>query len=166
MYYDSKQFTARVVQGDDGIYRWVYRMNPRRNKHPLSVVGKVFLAMGIVSAVGLRIVGAPNPLTMSDWDMPLMVLGLFLGIFLLVTVLLYLQGDDPLPFAMDEESITTFRAKGAGPHAFRRMRRVRLMPRYDAIRLGFGLTIYVPPEDYDTVKAFILTHLPPQTDIR
>ena len=32
MYYDSKQFTARVVQGDDGVYRWVYRMNPRRNK--------------------------------------------------------------------------------------------------------------------------------------
>ena len=57
MYYDSKQYTARVVQGDDGVYRWVYRMNPRRNKHPLSVVGKVFLAMGIVSAVVLRIVG-------------------------------------------------------------------------------------------------------------
>ena len=166
MYYDSKQFTARVVQGDDGVYRWVYRMNPRRNKHPLSVVGKVFLAIGIVSAVVLRIVGAPNPLTMSDWDMPLMVLGLFLGIFLLVTVLLYLQGDDPLPFAMDEESITTYRAKVAGPHTFRSMRRVRLMPQYDAIRLGFGLTIYVPPEDYDLVKTFLLEHLPPEADVR
>ena len=166
MYYDSKQFTARVVQGDDGVYRWVYRMNPRRNKHPLSVVGKVFLAIGGVGAIGMFIAGPPNPLNMSVWDMPLMVLGLFLGVFLLVTVLLYLQGDDPLPFAMDEESITTYRAKVAGPHTFRSMRRVRLMPQYDAIRLGFGLTIYVPPEDYDLVKTFLLEHLPPEADVR
>ena len=166
MYYDSKHFTARVVQGDDGVYRWVYLMNPRRNKHVLIIIGRVFLAIGGLSAVGMFIVGPPNPLTMSVWDMPLMVFSVFLGIFLLVTLLLYLQGDDRLAYAMDEESITTFRAKAAGPHTFRRMRRVRFIPQYDAIRLGFGLTVYVPAEDYDRVKAFILEHLPPDADVR
>ena len=166
MYYDSKQFTARVVQGDDGVYRWVYKMNPRRNKHPLSLIGKVFFSMAALSAAILLIVGSPDPLTMSDWAMPLMILGLFLGIFLLVTLILYLQGDDPIPFAMDEKSVTTFRAKGAGPHLFCRMRRVRLLPQYDAIRLGFGTTIYVPQEDYDLVKSFLLEHLPPDADVR
>ena len=165
MYYDSKSFTARVLQGDDGVYRWVYKMNPRRNKHPLSIVGKVFLIMGGLGAIGMFIAGPPTH-TMSVWDMPLMILALFLGIFLLVTLLLYLQGDDPLAYAMDEESITTFRAKVAGPHTFRHMRRVRFMPQYDAIRLGFGLTIYVPAEDYDMVKAFILERLPSKADIR
>ena len=166
MYYDSNLFSTRVVQGDDGVYRWIYRMNPRRNKHPVSVIGKVFLFMSAIIVVGLLIVGSPNPNAMSVWEMPLMVLGVFLGVYLLVTLLLYLQGDDPLPFAMDEESITTYRAKGAGPHTFRHMRRVRFLPQYDAIRMGFGLTIYVPKEDYDMVKAFLLAHLPPHVDVR
>lgn len=166
MYYDIREHPDRVVRGEDGVYRWAYRMNPRRNKHPLSIVGKVFFSMAAISAAGLLVVGSPNPGKMSDWAMPLMVIGLFLGVFLLVTGLLYLQGDDLLPYAMDEESITTFRAKGAGPHSFRRMRRVRLLPRYDAIRLGFGMTIYVPAEDYDMVKDFILEHLPEGADVR
>ncbi len=97
---------------------------------------------------------------MSDWAMPLMVLALFLGLFLLITGLLYLAGDDPLPYAMDEEQVTTFRSKVAGPHFFDRVRRVRFLPQYDAIRLGFGTTLYVPREDYAAVKAFIIEHLP------
>ncbi len=166
MYYDSNLFQDRVTKGEDGVYRWTYRMNPRRNKYPLLIVGRVFVAMAAIRAIGLFIVGSPNPGHMADWEMPLMVTGIFLGVFLLVTGLLYLQGDDPLPFAMDEEAVTTFRAKGAGPHSFRRMRRVRFMPQHDAIRLGFGATIYVPAQDYDLVKAFILDHLPAETHIR
>ncbi len=166
MYYDRKAFSDRVILGEDGVYRWSYPMNPRRNKHPISIVGKVFFSMGTISAAVLLVVGSPNPNAMSDWAMPLMVLGLFLGIFLLVTFLLYLQGDDPIPYAMDEEKITTFRGKNAGPHTFGRMRRVHLLPQYDAIHLGFGLTIYVPDEDYDAVKTFILEHLPESAHIR
>lgn len=166
MYCDIKQFPDRVARGDDGVYRWVYRMNPRRNKHPLSVVGKVFFSIGCLSAAVLLVIGSPNPGKMSDWAMPLMVLGLFLGVFLLTTGLVYLQGDDPLTYAMDEESITTFRAKAAGPHTFRHMRRVRLMPQYDAIRLGFGLTIYIPREDYAMVTNYILERLPENARIR
>lgn len=166
MVYDTGNFPLRVVQDSDGVYRWKYLMNPRRNKHAISVVGKVFLAMGGISAVVLRVIGSPNPTTTSDWTMPLMVLGMFLGIFLLVTGLLYLQGDDPLPYAMDEEQVTTFVGKNKGPHSFSRMRKVRFMPQHDAIRLGFGLTIYVPAEDFDTVKAFLLEHLPPDVNVR
>ena len=70
------------------------------------------------------------------------------------------DGDD-LP-----AGVATFRAKVAGPHAFSRMRKVRLMPRYDAIRLGFGLTIYIPADDYDMVKEFILARLPENADVR
>ena len=166
MYCDLSQFSDRVVRGDDGVYRWRYRMNPRRNKHPLSVVGKVFFSMGCLSAAVLLVIGSPNPGKMSDWAMPLMVLGLFLGVFLLTTGLLYLQGDDILTYAMNEEGVTTFRAKAAGPHTFRHMRRVRLLPRYDAILLGFGVTLYVPQEDYEMVKNHILERLPEQARVR
>ena len=40
------------------------------------------------------------------------------------------------------------------------------MPQYDAIHLSFGATLYVPSEDYEAVKAFILAHLPPTADVR
>ena len=166
MFYDVHEFPDRVTQGEDGVYRWKYRMNPRRNKHPLSVVGKVFFSMGCLSAAVLLVIGSPNPGKMSDWAMPLMVLGLFLGVFLLVTGLLYLQGDDVLTYAMDQEGVTTFRAKAAGPHTFRHMRRVRLLPQYDAILLGFGVTLYVPQEDYETVKDYILQRLPEGARVR
>ena len=166
MEFNKNGFPTRVMQDSDGTWRWKYLMNPRRNKHPVSVVGKVFLIMGGISAVALRIIGSPNPTTMSDWDMPLMVLGVFGGIFLLVTGLLYLQGDDPLPYSMDEEQVTTYVGKNKGPHFFDRVRRVRLMPQHDAIRLGFGLTIYIPAEDYEAVKDFILAHLPEGVDVR
>lgn len=166
MYYDIQEFPPRVTKGEDGVYRWVYLMNPRRNRHPLSIMGKVFFSLSAVSAAGLLIVGSPNPLTMSDWAMPLMVTGLYLGVFLLVAGIQYLAGDDPLPFSMDEEKVTTFRGKSAGPYSFEHVRRVRLLPQYDAIRLGLGVTLYVPPEDYAAVEAFILAHLPPTADIR
>ncbi len=161
----KSEFPTRVTQGEDGCYRWQYLMNPRRNKHSLSIIGRVFLAMGVLSAVGLLIVGPPTH-TMSVWAMPLMVLGLFLGLFLLITGGLYLQGDDPLPYAMDEEKVTTFTGKNKGPHFFSRMRRVRFLREHDAIRLGFGLTIYVPSEDYETVEAFLRAHLPKDADVR
>ena len=163
--YDISHFPRRVTRNADGTYRWVYAMNPRRNKHVLIVTGKVFLAITAISAVGLLIVGAPNPMTMSPWDMPLMVAALFLGVYLLVTGLLYLQGDDLLPVDMDEEKIVTYRMKGSGIHTFAHMRRVRFLPQFDAIRLGFGATVYVPREDYETVKAFILDHLPPDAKV-
>ena len=162
MYYDLKEFPDRVTRSADGVYRWAYRMNPRRNKHALSIMVKVYGSMGVLAAVGLLIVGSPNPMTMSRWDMPLMVLGLFL----LTAGILYLMGDDPIPFAMDEEKVTTFRGKSAGPHTFSRVRRVRLLPQYDAIRLELGVTLYIPPEDYDMVKAFLLEHLPQNVNIR
>lgn len=165
MRYDLKQFPERVTKGEDGVYRWKYLMNPRRNKHVLIVVSEVFLAIAGLSTVGLLIAGSPRR-DMSPFSMPLMVLGMLLGVFLLITGLLYLQGDDALPFAMDEESITTFRAKGAGPHTFGWMRHVKLLPQYDAIRLGLGVVLYIPSEDYEDVKAFILAHLPPDADIR
>lgn len=164
--YDISAFTTRVTQDADGVYRWSYPMNPRRNKHPSLVIGKVFLFMGVLSAAVLLFVGSPNPAHMSDWAMPLMVLALFLSIFLLITGLLYLQGDDLIPYSMDEEKIITYRMKGSGIHTFAHMRRVRFMPQYDAIHLSFGATLYVPSEDYEAVKAFILAHLPPTADVR
>ena len=166
MYYDIHEFPDRVTKCEDGVYRWKYRMNPRRNKHSLIIMGEVFLIMAILSTVALLIVGSPNPGKMSDWDFPLMVDALFLGMFLLIAGILFLVGDDPLPFSMDEEKVITYRAKTAGPHTFARMRRVRFLPQHDAIRLGFGATIYVPSQDYAAVKAFILAHLPPAADVR
>ena len=166
MYYDIKEFSERVTRGEDGVYRWKYRMNPRRNKHSLIIMGEVFLIMAVLSTVALLIVGSPNPGKMSDWDMPLMVDALFLGMFLLIAGILFLVGDDPLPFSMDEEKIITYRSKTAGPHTFERMRKVKLLPQYDAIRLGLGVVVYVPNEDYEEVKAFILAHLPPDAHIR
>ena len=166
MQYDIRMFPDRVTRCDDGVYRWTYRMNPRRNKHIPFIMAKVYGSMGVLAAVGLLIVGSPNPMTMSRWDMPLMVLGLFLGLFLLTAGILYLMGDDPIPFAMDEEKVTTFQGKYSGPHTFSRVRRVRLLPQYDAIRLTLGVTLYIPPEDYDMVKAFLLEHLPQNVNIR
>jgi|GEM_PF-6494304 len=166
MNYDAKLFSDRVTKGEDGVYRWIYRMNPRRNKHPVSVIGKALLAMAIPSALALFIVGSPMPRVMPDWEMPLMAIGLFLGMFLLITGLLYLQGDDPLAFAMDGEKVMTYRAKAAGPHVLGRVRRVRFMPQHDAIRLAFGVTLYVPKEDYGFVRAFLLEHLPRDVQVR
>ena len=166
MYYDIREFSERVTRGEDGVYRWKYRMNPRRNKHSLIIMGEVFLIMAVLSTVALLIVGSPNPGKMSDWDMPLMVDALFLGMFLLIAGILFLVGDDPLPFSMDEEKIITFRSKTAGPHTFARMRKVKLLPQYDAIRLGLGVVLYIPPEDYEDVKSFLLAHLPPDADVR
>lgn len=166
MPYDINQFPDRVTRGSDGVYRWTYRMNPRRNKHPLSIIGKVFFSIAALSAAALLVIGSPNPLAMSDWAMPLMVLSLFLGLFLLTAAILYLMGDDPIPFAMDEEKVTTYRGKGAGPYSLSRVRRVRFLPQYDAIRLAFGKTLYVPKDDYAAVRAFLLEHLPADIDIR
>ena len=166
MYYDIREFSERVTRGEDGVYRWHYPMNPRRNKYPLVIMGKVFFTIAALSAAGLLIVGSPNPGKMSDWAMPLMVIALYLGVFALVAGIMYLAGDDPMPFAMDEEKVTTFRAKTAGPHTFARVRRVRLLPEYDAIRLGLGVVLFIPPEDYDMVKSFILDRLPPTARVR
>lgn len=166
MYYNIHEFPDRVTKCEDGVYRWKYRMNPRRNKHSLIIMGEVFLIMAILSTVALLIVGSPNPGKMSDWDFPLMVDALFLGMFLLIAGILFLVGDDPLPFSMDEEKIITYRSKTAGPHTFARMRKVKLLPQYDAIRLGLGVVLYIPPEDYEEVKAFLLAHLPPDADVR
>lgn len=162
--YDIHQFPDRVTRGEDGVYRWKYLMNPRRNKHALIVMGQAFLMMAALSTVALLIVGPPSH-TMSPWSMPLMVAGMFLGVYMLIVGILFLAGDDPLPFSMDEEKIITFRAKAAGPHLFRWVRRVKLLPQYDAIRLGFALTVYVPAEDYEAVKAFILDRLPPEARV-
>ena len=166
MYYNIHEFPDRVTRGEDGVYRWKYRMNPRRNKHSLIIMGEVFLIMAVLSTVALLIVGSPNPGKMSNWDMPLMVDALFLGMFLLIAGILFLVGDDPLPFSMDEEKIITYRSKTAGPHTFARMRKVKLLPQYDAIRLGLGVVLYIPPEDYEDVKSFLLAHLPPDADVR
>lgn len=118
MQYDIRMFPDRVTRCDDGVYRWTYRMNPRRNKHIPFIMAKVYGSMGFLAAAALLVVGSPNPQTMSDWAMPLMVLGVFLGLFLLTYGILYLMGDDPIPFAMDEKKVTTFRGKGAGPFFF------------------------------------------------
>lgn len=166
MYYDIQQFPDRVTRGEDGVYRWKYNMNPRRNKHALIIMGEVFLIMAVLSTVGLLIVGSPTPGRMGDWDLPLWVLGALLGTYLLIAGILYLVGDDPLPFSMDEEKIVTYRSKTAGPHTFARMRHVKLLPQYDAIRLGLGVVLYIPPEDYEDVKAFLLAHLPADVHVR
>ena len=165
MQYDIKQFPDRVTQGVDGVYRWKYLMNPRRNRHALIVMGQAFLMMAALSTAALLIVGPPSH-TMSPWSMPLMVAGMFLGVYMLIVGILFLAGDDPLPFSMDEEKIITYRSKTAGPHTFARMRKVKLLPQYDAIRLGLGVVLYIPPEDYEEVKAFLLAHLPPDADVR
>ena len=165
MHYDIHEFPDRVTQGEDGVYRWKYRMNPRRNKHVLRVVATVLSVMAALSTAALLIVGPPSH-TMSPWSMPLMVDALFLGMFLLIAGILFLVGDDPLPFSMDQEKIITYRSKTAGPHTFARMRKVKLLPQYDAIRLGLGVVLYIPPEDYEEVKAFLLAHLPPDADVR
>lgn len=166
MQYDIRMFPDRVTRCDDGVYRWTYRMNPRRNKHIPFIMAKVYGSIGFLAAAALLVVGSPNPQTMSDWAMPLMVLGVFLGLFLLTYGILYLMGDDPIPFAMDEKKVTTFRGKGAGPFSFDRVRRVRFLLQHDAIRLAFGTVIYVPKEDYDAVRTFLLERLPPNVDIR
>ena len=165
MPYDIRQFPDRVTRGEDGVYRWVYRMNPRRNKHSLIIMGEVFLIMAVLSTIALLIVGPPTR-DLSPWSMPLMVSALLLGMFLLIAGILFLAGDDPLPFSMDEEKIITYRSKTAGPHTFERMRKVKLLPQYDAIRLGLGVVLYVPAEDYEDVKAFILDRLPSDADVR
>ena len=41
MHYDIHEFPDRVTQGEDGVYRWKYRMNPRRNRHALIIMGEV-----------------------------------------------------------------------------------------------------------------------------
>ena len=166
MYYDIQQFPDRVVKDQDGVYRWHYPMNPRRNKYPLVIMGKVFFTIAALSAAGLLIVGSPNPGKMSDWAMPLMVIALYLGVFALVAGIMFLAGDDPMPFAMDEEKVITYRGKTAGPHTFAGVRRVRLLPQYDAIRLGLGVVLYIPPEDYETVRSFILDRLPSTAQVR
>lgn len=166
MFYDKSQFPERVTRGEDGVYRWVYKMNPRRNKHALIIMGEVFLIMAALSTIVLLFVGSPGPGRMLDWAFPLMVDGLFLGTYLLIASILFLVGDDPLPFSMDEEKIITYRSKTAGPHTFARMRKVKLLPRYDAIRLGLGVVLYIPAEDYEAVKAFLLDRLPPDADVR
>ena len=166
MFFDVKQFPERVTKGEDGVYRWKYNMNPRRNKHALIIMGEVFLIMAVLSTVALLIVGSPSRGRMLDWEFPLMVDVLFLGMFLLIAGILFLVGDDPLPFSMDGEKIITYRSKTAGPHTFARMRKVKLLPQYDAIRLGLGVVLYVPAEDYEDVKAFILDHLPPDAQVR
>ena len=101
MFYDIHEFPDRVTQGEDGVYRWKYRMNPRRNRHALIIMGEVFLIMAILSTVGLLIVGPPSR-DMSIWSMPLMVDALFLGMFLLIAGMLRYYKEADVEMTQDE----------------------------------------------------------------
>ena len=186
----EQDFPPRVTLGEDGVYRWAYDMDMYGNRYLLSVLLKVFAAIGAAGyAFLLFLLGRDGRL---NGRTALLALLPFLGFGALLTIGYYLaalimHGHYRLQFAMNEESILLVRKEstqrlmdaagalsalaggpGAGVDAsgftqFSRVRGVREHPRYDALNLRCltgANQIWIPPEDYDFVRDYILQRVP------
>ena len=157
-------FPHKVRHDEDGAYRWNYNMKENGNNAPL------WFMVGICSAIGV-----PIALIMLVLIWPygaqqavLSALGLLAGLVGLPALIWKLLPPDP-SFKMTETRIESWpKGKGNNIHHFEDVRRVTLRPDIDRIqlheRLG-GLHVYVPQEDYDFVREYILARIPKGTEV-
>ncbi len=157
---NSGEYTPRVTRGEDGAYRWTYRISRKQHRHGLRVTMIVVGALCLL----LVILGA-----MLDRQVFLITL-LSCGAVMLITVLIcwwfdrMAKGGVWQPFEMTEAYI---RWVGYGRTDFifpyRSLRSARILADEDIIevrqRLGV-MQVYVPHEDFGFVQDFILRRLP------
>ena len=156
------RFPARVEQGEDGAYCWTYDLKANRNDEPFWFMVKVCLAVAgpialIMAVLTWQYAGVEALL----WSLGL--LAMMVGLPALIWKLAPLNPS----FRMTDEDIEAWpKGRNRNLYAFRSVRSVKIQPRTDAIKLRFtfgGMHVYVPREDYATVREYILARVPEGT---
>ena len=158
-------FPDRVTLYDDGAYRWSYSIRAHGNnasmRFMLGICAAVFLPIAVIMLVMTWSYGALQAV--------LYAAGLTAAGILLPLLVWKLLPPDPA-FRMTEEFIEAWpKGRGNNIHHYKGVQRVTLRPDIDRIglRWRFGaLHVYVPPEDYDFVKEFVLAHVPEDAERR
>lgn len=149
------EFPDRVTLGEDGSYRWRYDLKAHHNTAPMEMMVKISLAVGVPIALIMLVLTwqyGPLQATLSS-------LGMLAMLVLLPTLIWKLLPPDPM-FRMDEAQIEAWpKGRSSGIYAFKGLTEVTPDPGVDRIILRWRVTrleVYVPPEDYEFVKAFLM----------
>ena len=156
-------FPARVTRDGDA-YRWTYDLKAHHNLGPMWSMLRICLAIAVpIALVMLGLTWSYGPAQAALWS------ALFLALFAGLPVLLWLLLPPDPSFRMTETEITAWpKGRGNNVHRFQGVRRVILRPDIDRIQLRWiatGLHVYVPPEDYDFVREFILARVPKGAEV-
>ena len=102
------RFTDRVTKGEDGVYRWFYMVDLKKDHHIRNTMLKVLAAILVLLLV--MVVLIPDSATMSRWAISGIVLGVFAVVALIVMLtycIMYGRRDWKYRFryVMDEKGI-------------------------------------------------------------
>ena len=152
-------FPTRVERGVDGAYYWTYDLKANGNNTPFWFMVKVCLAVSLpIALIMLVLTWQYGPVEALLYTLLLLVLMVGLPMFIW-----QLMPVNP-SFRMDEEAIEAWpKGSGVNIHTYRGVRRVIMEREIDRIHLRWrvgGLHVYVPREDYEMVREFILAHVP------
>ena len=155
---DVKANCNRVYRDADGAFYWTYAAKAHGNDAMFRGMVKVCAAVFIpIALVVLALTWQFDPLQSALICLGMLALGV--GLPALIWRLAPL---DP-SYMLTEETIEAWpRGRGRNLHFLNDVRQVTLEPDIDCIRLKWvvtGLDIYVPPEDYEMVRDFILGHV-------
>ena len=153
-----------VTVEDDGVCRWTYDLKAHGNDDLFRKMMKILVAIFAPVAVIMLVMGWRfDPL-----QAVLIALGMAAIGILLPALLWRVMAINP-SYEMTAEYIESWpRGKGRNIHTYGGVRRIVLCEDRDLIRLRGrigGLDMYVPPEDYEWVLAFVLKRVPENTEV-
>ena len=178
--------SPELTMGDDGVYRWLYKMDMDQNKSILYMLLKIFGWIGAGAFVCWAVILFMN----HNIDLLFRSFFIFLLIIAAVEFLVWLgftisckvmKGTYELRFEMSETELNIYQSKenlearknwhyGRVPYrnivsraAFNSVLNIKSYPQWDMIDLGViggKFQVYARPEDFDTVLEFILSHVP------
>ena len=157
-------FPKHVTEESEGVYRWTYKLKENGNNAPLRTMVRICLAVSLpITLIMLALIWSYGAL-----QAVLSVLGLLAGLVGLPVLIWILLPPNP-SYKMTEKQIESWpKGKGVNIHPFDGVKRVTLRPDIDRILLHEalgGLHVYVPREDYDFVREYILARVPQGTEV-
>ena len=163
---DTREYTSRVTRCDDGVYRWSYEVD-------MSTKGAVYAsAMKVLGIIAIIVAASGFFMPEEAWPIALLPA---VGLIVLPALgwLVFYRGRaarQPMRFEMNEERIHIPGLYKAEDTSFSVIRGVAVRPDQDLIELRTAtmtlIQVFVPGEDFDFVKEFIISRVSPMANVR
>ena len=173
------EFPNRVTQYDDGAYRWTYDRGKQGGRAPVIMYWRCFRLLALLLSIFFLPAGIFLSAVISDtfeWTILLRIALFTCGISALGSLLLYKMiylkkvhryklNREGVWFLSLQSGENSARNKTPGlPFGF--VKRVEFMPQYNMVVLQkLGDPLFVPPEDYQVIREFILANINRQTNV-
>ena len=157
---------AKITKNSNGFYTWSCSMDPEYYRKGMGAGIKACIGI----AVFILVFGAFLAVQYRDWTNFLIVAGCD-AVFLLITFVVFklaLSAEDPQEsYEMSDIYVKSGYGKSSVYFDFDKAKAAIFAPKYIELQNGIKkLRVFVPEEDYDFVKRYIMNRLTGECEIR